>query len=1261
MMRDLDSPMPRQLVTQAVIDTAEIDEDGKLSVTGWAVAPRPIASVKVFADGALLGIARHGLARPDVGSALRGSPGAATSGFAFSLAGALRQPAASVEVVVLQDDGQVTRAAVRASVQQLLLHVDRATRGSNGTVTVSGWALARNGIQRVDVFGPGGFLGSTACTVERQDVRAKHPGLSPDDRAGFEFEASLPAGSPDGFLLLVRAHGRLGEFAEKAVVARPGIPGAPQRVTAASSDVVRICVDTPGAVKGIASDPVREELSVRGWALARKGIERVEVRIDDSVIGNAYHGARRSDVEKAFPDWPDSLLSGFGFTVPSRALKDGKRRLDVIAYDREGGRAHASIELHVEKSEFDERISKLRTKVPLAETRTRLAALPAEVRERVFVTLLPVGSRWSKEADATLESVLRQDFPKWRLILISPNAALRTSIARDKLANLPRELRERCSCASASGLTWRAVRGKAERALVSVMLPGDVYGADAFTRYAQACAQGGSGPAVVYADERVRGPDGHFRAFFKPGWSPDTLLSTNYLGSGWIADEALASSGFATPAEFLAASRYERALRLSERAASVERVAAVLVERGAHADSPREEKDALKQALRRRGEKARVVEAGLPNAYRVQRTVAKAAKVSIIIPTIAANGLVKTCIDSIRKKSTYRNFEIVLVDNIRGANRKWKKWFAENADRVVAADEPFNWSRLNNLGRKAARGDFLLFINDDVEVLAPSWIEALLEQAQRNSVGAVGPKLLYPDGKVQHAGQFLARDGMARHAFRFADGDDGGYFGFAMMQRNVSSITGACMMIRGEVFDGLGGFDEAHDVVNNDVDFCLRCHRAGLSVVFTPHARLVHHELASRAAVEDTFDRTAFMAKWGGLFAKGDPFFNPNLSLDSDDYSVDSEPLDEVYAGYPLFGRDQVRKILVVKLDHIGDFVTALPAIQQLKADFPHAEISALTGPSVAPLARSQDIISQVHVFSFFHAKSGLGFTGVTLADLEALQERLAPERFDLAVDMRKLVDTRHVLKYTGARFLAGFDHNNACPWLDITLEWEDDPAFHQKRSHVSGDLFNLASAISNAATENRRTFKLGSRLPAMPAALEKIAKKLFARPVVCVHPASGNELRQWPAAGFARLIDLLVSDLGVHVLVIGSPDELPLAEEVLGGVQATTGVWSLVGGCKLAELPGVLARANLFVGNNSGPKHLAAGLGVPTVAIHSNVVSTEEWGPLGERAVALRRDTECGPCYITNVDECSRRLACLTGITPHAVLDVCRRFLAAQ
>ena len=156
-----------------------------------------------------------------------------------------------------------------------------------------------------------------------------------------------------------------------------------------------------------------------------------------------------------------------------------------------------------------------------------------------------------------------------------------------------------------------------------------------------------------------------------------------------------------------------------------------------------------------------------------------------------------------------------------------------------------NWSRFNNRGTELADGEYLLFLNDDIEVQQEGWLDALLEHAKRPEVGIVGPQLLYPNRKVQHAGIFLTTLGAGRHSFRFLAEDDPGYFGLALTQRNVIAVTGACMLIRRDTFDRIGGFDEAHEVVNNDVDCCLRVWRAGLNVVYTPYAQLIHHELAS--------------------------------------------------------------------------------------------------------------------------------------------------------------------------------------------------------------------------------------------------------------------------------------------------------------------------------------------------------------------------------------------------------------------------------
>ncbi len=203
---------------------------------------------------------------------------------------------------------------------------------------------------------------------------------------------------------------------------------------------------------------------------------------------------------------------------------------------------------------------------------------------------------------------------------------------------------------------------------------------------------------------------------------------------------------------------------------------------------------------------------------------------------------------------------------------------------------------------------------------------------------------------------------------------------------------------------------------------------------------------------------------------------------------------------------------------------------------------------------------------------------------------------------------------------------------------------------------------MGTAFTSERRTIATpAERLPPLSDALRSEFAGLFAHDYVVIHPAAGTPLRQWSPAFFGRLIDLLAEEDDMRIALIGGPDEREIAERVLATVKRQDRVFNLVGRSKLSEVPRIMAESVLFVGNNSGPSHIASGLGVPTVAVHSALVSSEEWGPLGPSAVALRRDMSCAPCYIATAEQCHRAMACLQSLTPFAVHRLCRRFLALR
>ena len=251
------------------------------------------------------------------------------------------------------------------------------------------------------------------------------------------------------------------------------------------------------------------------------------------------------------------------------------------------------------------------------------------------------------------------------------------------------------------------------------------------------------------------------------------LLSTNYIGRPWFASTALLGRSDVTVRDLLEAGEYDALLRCTEQAVQVHHEPSLLCLRGVHQiDDALLEGAALTRTAARRGIAAEVLVGAAPGTWRFRRTQPETAMVSIIIPTCAEQGYIETCIKSLRERTAYRNIEIVCVDNIPDSQVAWKISLQQNADTVVPMPDAFNWSHFNNRGAEAASGQYLLFLSDKIEVTQPGWLDALLEHAQRPEVAVVGPQLLYPNNKVQHAGMFLATRGDARHAFRFAAADE---------------------------------------------------------------------------------------------------------------------------------------------------------------------------------------------------------------------------------------------------------------------------------------------------------------------------------------------------------------------------------------------------------------------------------------------------------------------------------------------------------
>ena len=270
--------------------------------------------------------------------------------------------------------------------------------------------------------------------------------------------------------------------------------------------------------------------------------------------------------------------------------------------------------------------------------------------------------------------------------------------------------------------------------------------------------------------------------------------------------------------------------------------------------------------------------------------------VSIVIPSCDHSEDLKRCLDSIFEKSTWKNFEIIVVEN----NSREKETFDyyrqlrnRKKVRIVKWGGIFNFSAICNFGVRHAKGQHILLLNNDVEIISPDWLQEMLMYSQRKDIGAVGAKLYYPDHTIQHAGIGIGILTLAGHYHKHFDGNHPGYMGRLIYAQDLSAVTGACMMIRREVYDQLNGYDESFEVAFNDVDFCMRVRQAGYLIVFTPFAELYHYESKPRGQDEAPEKRarfvgevTRFQERWKKELAAGDPYYNPNFSLDREDFSI---------------------------------------------------------------------------------------------------------------------------------------------------------------------------------------------------------------------------------------------------------------------------------------------------------------------------------------------------------------------------------------
>jgi len=490
-----------------------------------------------------------------------------------------------------------------------------------------------------------------------------------------------------------------------------------------------------------------------------------------------------------------------------------------------------------------------------------------------------------------LDSIVAQAYPHWEAWLwrAEGSADVAPSAGTDSRINvLGPEVRTEAEARN-------AVARLSGADLMLVVDAADALAPEALLEIAIA-VDGHPDAGIVYSDEDRLLGGARSRPQFKPGWSPELLLSRMYLGQllALRLDRVRDAGGYRH--ELDGAHDYDMALRLVVRGAAVVHVPQVLYHRAtaSAADCPAERR-ALENLCAETGRQAVVVPGGAPRTWRVRHRLTDAPRVTIVIPTDARSGptlsgtqpFIVQCLRSIVERTAYPHLDVVVVDN--GALPAEASGLLAHLPHRRATYQwtgTFNFSRKINFAVSHATGDLVLLLNDDVEVINADWLTAMLEYAGQSEIGAVGAKLFYPDGRLQHVGVATGVCGIAAHLLHQHPGGSSGCGHAAASVRNCSAVTGACLLTRRAVYNQVGGFDERMAVDFNDVDFCLRVRAAGYRIVFTPYARLYHHESASFGSrVQDPRDTAAMRAIWGAAL-DDDPYYNPNLSRDFPDCRV---------------------------------------------------------------------------------------------------------------------------------------------------------------------------------------------------------------------------------------------------------------------------------------------------------------------------------------------------------------------------------------
>lgn len=666
-------------------------------------------------------------------------------------------------------------------------------------------------------------------------------------------------------------------------------------------------------------------LEIQGWVVDQRGSVEVTVHQEDaSLLDCRISRGRRPDVVERRNLDEEYKTQEIGFRI-SAALPEIKGREIILHFC--GDSVTKTYDIDIEELRKQNKpkgfLSRLFGKESVAEggyeawlarhkvdkrtlRRQKHAAFAQKPLISIVIPLYCTPLPYLKEL---LESVRRQSYENWQLCLAdgSPDDKAKEFIEKHYVREkriVYRKLEEN------GGISVNTNEAVALATGEYLMLcdHDDTLEPDALYEIVKAIND--TGADVLYTDEDKVSMDGqhYFDPNFKPDFNLFRLRENNYICHIFVVKKSLTDETGLLRSEFDGAQDFDFILRCCEKAQKITHIPKVLYHWRCHMDSTAADpsskayayeagRKAVREHYQRLGIDAKVEMTERPGWYRSHVKVQGNPLISVIIPNKDHTDDLELCLFSMTRKSTYRNYEILIVEN-NSEKEETFEYYKKLPDRypkarVLTWEKEFNYSAINNFAAKEAKGEYLLFLNNDVEILTPDWMEEMLQNCQQENVAAVGAKLYYPDDTIQHAGVVLGLGGIAGHIMCRASKEDPGYFGRMISVQEISAVTAACMMVKKSDFDAVGGLDETFQVAFNDIDLCMKFRAAGKKIIFTPYAELYHYESKSRG-LEDTpekqfrFDKEVkrFQEKWAQQLEMGDPYYSPNLSVTEGDCSL---------------------------------------------------------------------------------------------------------------------------------------------------------------------------------------------------------------------------------------------------------------------------------------------------------------------------------------------------------------------------------------